>query len=999
MKIYTKLLSVAIAVILVFSSMGVFPVFAAQTNVFRGQSIDASVGHIADAVGPSYMLDGNAVGNDSRYASVTGPDKALVITITLDAMYDLSKINIVESIVEAGTTGNNVTVEVGIKTDLMNVWQTVVSGESLVENPANDGYRHDYNNEFTFDTVTGDVVRITLEQASYPGLQYQIAEIYGYGVKNEEASMQRLENFAQGSTVSSSIAGRNEFLSSDMMTDGDLDSRFAGPNDYNTDLEVILDLQSVKKISHIAVLERWITATCSDKTNIDIGLTTDGGVLWKSAVKNAPLKNGARDGDVVENVFSLKNPAFGDKLRFTFDRESSTKISQYEIVELAVFGNENTDIVKYEIDSVTFEKGGAPADSISAGNAVIKVAFPYEINADSSGKEVLLLGGVYDKTTNEQKLAFEKPVKLGAVSGVQFVCDAQSDWTNSDIRAFLWADGASLRPVSATVSMQGSDFAGASASSDGVADVDVNLAQSTVTVCGTLPAASKSVCAAIVVLHTDYDNSALSSGEVASIAAHFAQISTAADGSYSYSFVMDSDMGFHSVWLVREDTGEMYKATDAFMFYDSDDLEIIADLFVPSANLNSLLETYADIFPISSASNRSRVAAYLAKELETNANFANYAALQKAYRESLVFIELDDASNGSDFGAVMEANSAALGFGSLDAYVTYDASLSAQQKSQVLEALASSTVSHLSEYKKLFTDTTILTAVNSASNWRGLKAIIDQNDAALSAAGLDYGAYSALCSSGKNSAADIEVLGARPYTSLSTLASKIDLAVANANKSDDKDNNRKGGGGGGGSVVATVPTPVPEQGTQTNVPAVNFTDMQDAQWAIDAVAYLSANGIVNGRTSTEFAPAELVKREEFVKMVVIALAELSGGKADFDDVGATDWFYPYIGAACSQGIVNGVSEASFGVGMSITRQDMAVIICRALERTMSLEASTKVFKDSADISAYALDSVAKLADIGIISGFEDGSFAPAANATRAQAAKMIYNAIRYREVK
>ena len=51
--------------------------------------------------------------------------------------------------------------------------------------------------------------------------------------------------------------------------------------------------------------------------------------------------------------------------------------------------------------------------------------------------------------------------------------------------------------------------------------------------------------------------------------------------------------------------------------------------------------------------------------------------------------------------------------------------------------------------------------------------------------------------------------------------------------------------------------------------------------------------------------------------------------------------------------------------------------------------SGKDFTDSADIDDYAKDSVAVLAEMKILSGFEDGSFRPQDCLTRAEAAKIL----------
>lgn len=78
----------------------------------------------------------------------------------------------------------------------------------------------------------------------------------------------------------------------------------------------------------------------------------------------------------------------------------------------------------------------------------------------------------------------------------------------------------------------------------------------------------------------------------------------------------------------------------------------------------------------------------------------------------------------------------------------------------------------------------------------------------------------------------------------------------------------------------------------------------------------------------------------------------------------------------------------------VTRQDMAVMIMRAVEytgKTVEEVNAAVTFDDAADIASYAADAVASLQKGGIINGMTETTFAPQANATRAQAAKMLYN--------
>ena len=211
-----------------------------------------------------------------------------------------------------------------------------------------------------------------------------------------------------------------------------------------------------------------------------------------------------------------------------------------------------------------------------------------------------------------------------------------------------------------------------------------------------------------------------------------------------------------------------------------------------------------------------------------------------------------------------------------------------------------------------------------------------------------------------------------------------------------------GGGGGMGTgavdnirVDDTIENLVIPETTNPPVSAteVNFKDLDGFDWAKDAVDVLAKNGIVNGVSENNFAPANIVKREEFVKMIAGAL-KLTGIEADveFDDVDKSAWYYSSVCALTREKIINGVSATMFGIGDNITREDMAVILCRVYDfKKLTLEKQlTASFADEAAISDYALESVNKLAGLKIISGYEDGSFKPQSTLSRAEAAVVIH---------
>jgi len=113
--------------------------------------------------------------------------------------------------------------------------------------------------------------------------------------------------------------------------------------------------------------------------------------------------------------------------------------------------------------------------------------------------------------------------------------------------------------------------------------------------------------------------------------------------------------------------------------------------------------------------------------------------------------------------------------------------------------------------------------------------------------------------------------------------------------------------------------------------------------------------------------------------------------ASFSDVESGAWYASYVLWASENGIVNGIGDGRFGIGDAITREQMAVMTVKMLEYLgKSYENGSVSFADEASVSDYAKEAVGKMVKAGILSGMPDGTFAPKANLTRAQAAKVIY---------
>lgn len=104
---------------------------------------------------------------------------------------------------------------------------------------------------------------------------------------------------------------------------------------------------------------------------------------------------------------------------------------------------------------------------------------------------------------------------------------------------------------------------------------------------------------------------------------------------------------------------------------------------------------------------------------------------------------------------------------------------------------------------------------------------------------------------------------------------------------------------------------------------------------------------------------------------------------NFTDVKAGMWCNRAIATLTNMGIIKGYTDGSFQPNKSITRAELATIIARFAK----LDVNTKTFSDIN--GHWAQKNIELAADNGWINGYEDGTFRPNNNITRAETFAMI----------
>ena len=164
----------------------------------------------------------------------------------------------------------------------------------------------------------------------------------------------------------------------------------------------------------------------------------------------------------------------------------------------------------------------------------------------------------------------------------------------------------------------------------------------------------------------------------------------------------------------------------------------------------------------------------------------------------------------------------------------------------------------------------------------------------------------------------------------------------------------------------------------------------DGHWAQANIEYLVGIGAVAGYPDETFRPDALITRAEFAKVIVDAFELTAESGKVFTDT-ADHWAEDYIATAAANGIVTGYSDTEFGPDDLITREQMAVMIVKAAK--LSIVTGELNFIDKANISDWASSYVITAVQNELMNGYQDNSFKPLNNATRAEAATVIYNAL------
>ncbi|ANU13990.1 N-acetylmuramoyl-L-alanine amidase [Planococcus halocryophilus Or1] len=168
---------------------------------------------------------------------------------------------------------------------------------------------------------------------------------------------------------------------------------------------------------------------------------------------------------------------------------------------------------------------------------------------------------------------------------------------------------------------------------------------------------------------------------------------------------------------------------------------------------------------------------------------------------------------------------------------------------------------------------------------------------------------------------------------------------------------------------------------------------KDVSWSDEEILYLWNKGLINGVDKNSFGPSESVTREQAATLIGRALG-LNGSlrKTSFPDVDPKRYSSGYIQTAYEKGIITGNSDGTFRPQETMTRGEMAYLLSRAFKYSNT---GNVFFSDiNVDTSSNSLyTAVSKIATAGVSNGTGTGTYSPSKKLIREEFAIFLARAL------
>lgn len=184
-------------------------------------------------------------------------------------------------------------------------------------------------------------------------------------------------------------------------------------------------------------------------------------------------------------------------------------------------------------------------------------------------------------------------------------------------------------------------------------------------------------------------------------------------------------------------------------------------------------------------------------------------------------------------------------------------------------------------------------------------------------------------------------------------------------------------------------------------PAAQAANDLEGNWAKTYIEYLGkipyngeTGGVIRPNSATgNYDPDKQVTRAEFMRYINRAFNFTEKAPVtQYTDLSANGWYMDSVQIAAKHGYISGTSATEMSPNAPITREQVISVLGRLFKKDLdAVDPESLRFSDNKQIGKWSAAYIKDAVDAGIVRGYTDGSFKPAATVTRAEIASLLYH--------
>lgn len=176
--------------------------------------------------------------------------------------------------------------------------------------------------------------------------------------------------------------------------------------------------------------------------------------------------------------------------------------------------------------------------------------------------------------------------------------------------------------------------------------------------------------------------------------------------------------------------------------------------------------------------------------------------------------------------------------------------------------------------------------------------------------------------------------------------------------------------------------------------SVPFTPPASAgtEWVQESIDKLTNWGVITRSDSSAQRLNSRITRAEFTAMINRAYGYSDTGETPFTDVPAYAWYADDISIGYNAGYFSGTTETTASPNNQLTREQAITLLGRNM-RLPETSGEVTQFSDGRSFSNWSKGYIKSAVDSGIVNGFDDGTFRPGRNISRAEMIKLLADSL------